>query len=319
MEYTMKVIAGNSNKPLAQAVSDVLKVPLIEALIKTYSDHEIFVEIQENVRGDDVFVIQPTSYPANDHVMELLLTIDALRRSSAKRITAVIPYYGYSRQDRKSAPRSAIAAKLVANLITRAGADRVLTFDLHATQIQGFFDIPVDNLLATPVLCRDLEQHAKDCLIVSPDIGGVVRARAMAKRIGAEIAIVDKRRERAGVSEVMHIVGNVEGRHCVLVDDIVDTAGTLCNAAKALMNAGALSVKAYVVHGVLSGRAIETIMNSCLDELVITNSIAPRPDILSCPKIRIISVAEYLANAIARVSEEKSVSSLFMDDGHLVG
>jgi len=315
----MKLIAGNSNRPLAQAVSRILNTPLSEALITTYSDNEIFVEIQENMRGQDVFILQSTSYPANDHLMELLLTIDALRRSSARRITAVIPYYGYARQDRKSAPRSPIAAKLVANLITQAGADRVLTFDLHAAQIQGFFDIPVDNLFASPVFCHDIEIHSPNCLIVSPDMGGVVRARAMAKRVGAEIAIIDKRRERAGVSEVMHIVGNVQGKHCILLDDIVDSAGTLCHAAKALMEAGALSVKAYAIHGVLSGKAVENVVNSALESLVITDSIAPRADVLGCAKIRQVSIAPLLADAIDRVSDERSVSSLFLDEASGVG
>ncbi|MCA0370728.1 MAG: ribose-phosphate pyrophosphokinase [Proteobacteria bacterium] len=310
----MKLIAGNSNKPLALAVSKALGVPLTEAVITTYSDKEIFVEIQENMRGEDVFIMQSTSYPANDHLMELLLTIDALRRSSARRITAVIPYYGYARQDRKFAPRTPIAAKLVANLLTQAGAHRVLTFDLHATQIQGFFDIPVDNLFASPVFCEDIARHFPKCLMVSPDMGGVVRTRAMAKRLGAEIAIIDKRRERAGVAEVMHIVGNVAGRHCVLLDDIVDSGGTLCKAAKALMDEGALSVSAYAIHGVLSGSAVESIMASALETLVITDSIEAREDILACPKIRHVSIAPLLAEAIDRVSEERSVSCLFAEE-----
>lgn len=310
----MKLIAGNSNKPLALAVSKALGVPLTEAVITTYSDKEIFVEIQENMRGEDVFILQSTSYPANDHLMELLLTIDALRRSSARRITAVIPYYGYARQDRKFAPRTPIAAKLVANLLTQAGAHRVLTFDLHATQIQGFFDIPVDNLFASPVFCEDIARHFPKCLMVSPDMGGVVRTRAMAKRLGAEIAIIDKRRERAGVAEVMHIVGNVAGRHCVLLDDIVDSGGTLCKAAKALMDEGALSVSAYAIHGVLSGSAVESIMASALETLVITDSIEAREDILACPKIRHVSIAPLLAEAIDRVSEERSVSCLFAEE-----
>ncbi|MBA4118499.1 MAG: phosphoribosylpyrophosphate synthetase [Candidatus Puniceispirillum sp.] len=310
----MKLIAGNSNKPLALAVSKALGVPLTEAVITTYSDKEIFVEIQENMRGEDVFILQSTSYPANDHLMELLLTIDALRRSSARRITAVIPYYGYARQDRKFAPRTPIAAKLVANLLTQAGAHRVLTFDLHATQIQGFFDIPVDNLFASPVFCEDIAKHFPKCLMVSPDMGGVVRTRAMAKRLGAEIAIIDKRRERAGVAEVMHIVGNVAGRHCVLLDDIVDSGGTLCKAAKALMEEGALSVSAYAIHGVLSGSAVESIMASALETLVITDSIQAREDILACPKIRHVSIAPLLAEAIDRVNEERSVSCLFAEE-----
>ena len=310
----MKLIAGNSNKPLALAVSKALGIPLTEAVITTYSDKEIFVEIQENMRGEDVFIMQSTSYPANDHLMELLLTIDALRRSSARRITAVIPYYGYARQDRKFAPRTPIAAKLVANLLTQAGAHRVLTFDLHATQIQGFFDIPVDNLFASPVFCEDIARHFPKCLMVSPDMGGVVRTRAMAKRLGAEIAIIDKRRERAGVAEVMHIVGNVAGRHCVLLDDIVDSGGTLCKAAKALMDEGALSVSAYAIHGVLSGSAVESIMASALETLVITDSIEAREDILACPKIRHVSIAPLLAEAIDRVSEERSVSCLFAEE-----
>lgn len=310
----MKLIAGNSNKPLALAVSQALKIPLTEALITTYSDKEIFVEIQENMRGEDVFILQSTSYPANDHLMELLLTIDALRRSSARRITAVIPYYGYARQDRKFAPRTPIAAKLVANLVTQAGAHRVLTFDLHATQIQGFFDIPVDNLFASPVFCEDLARNHPGCLMVSPDMGGVVRTRAMAKRLGAEIAIIDKRRERAGVAEVMHIVGNVRGRDCVLLDDIVDSGVTLCKAAQALMDEGALSVSAYAIHGVLSGKALENIMSSALKTLVITDSIQARADILSCPKVRQVSIASLLADAINRVSDERSVSCLFAEE-----
>ena len=310
----MKLIAGNSNKPLALAVSKALKIPLTEALITTYSDKEIFVEIQENMRGEDVFILQSTSYPANDHLMELLLTIDALRRSSARRITAVIPYYGYARQDRKFAPRTPIAAKHVANLVTQAGAHRVLTFDLHATQIQGFFDIPVDNLFASPVFCEDLARNHPGCLMVSPDMGGVVRTRAMAKRLGAEIAIIDKRRERAGVAEVMHIVGSVRGRDCVLLDDIVDSGGTLCKAAQALMDEGALSVSAYAIHGVLSGQAIENIMASSLKTLVITDSIQARDDILSCPKVRQVSIAPLLADAINRVSDERSVSCLFAEE-----
>jgi ribose-phosphate pyrophosphokinase len=312
----MKILAGNSNRPLAEAIAAYLNLPLVKADIRRFSDNEIFVEIFENVRGEDVFVIQSTSYPANDHVMELLITIDALKRASARRITAVIPYFGYARQDRKPGPRTPISAKLVANLITVAGADRVLTMDLHAGQIQGFFDIPTDNLFAAPVLVKDIKERfdPDKLMIVSPDVGGVVRARAHAKRIGevgVPLAIIDKRRERPGESEVMNIIGEVEGKTCLLVDDIVDTAGTLCNAADALIKAGATSVSAYVAHGVLSGKALERIENSSLDSLVITDSIKATDSIRACKKIRYITVAPLLGEAMRRISEESSVSVLF--------
>nr|WP_262689938.1 ribose-phosphate pyrophosphokinase [Kordiimonas aestuarii] len=309
----MKILTGNSNPELAEAIAAYLNMPLAKAAVKRFSDQEVFVEIHENVRGEDVFLIQPTNFPANDHMMELLVCIDALKRASARRITAVIPYFGYARQDRKPGPRTPISAKLVANLITTAGADRVLTMDLHAGQIQGFFDIPTDNLYAMPVLVRDLKEKyaGKKTMIVSPDVGGVVRARAYAKRLDAPIAIIDKRRERAGISEVMHIVGDVKDYHCVLVDDIVDSAGTLCNAAKALHSAGASSVSAYVAHGVLSGPAYERIENSVMDELVITDSIRPTEACNANPKIRVVTVAPLLAEAMNRIAHETSVSSLF--------
>jgi len=309
----MKIMAGNSNRPLAEAIADYLNIELTKADVKRFNDEEIWVEIKENVRGEDVFVVQPTSYPANDNLMELLVTIDALRRASARRITAVIPYYGYSRQDRKPGPRTPISAKLVANLITEAGADRVLTMDLHAGQIQGFFDIPTDNLFALPVLVRDLKEkyQGKDAMIISPDVGGVARARAYAKRLDVPIAIIDKRREKAGVSEVMHIVGDVEGKHCIIVDDMCDTAGTLCNAAEALIKNGALSVSAYVAHGVLSGPAVKRITASVMDEVVVTDTICGNEAVQACDKIRHLTVAPLLAEAINRISHETSVSSLF--------
>lgn len=310
----MKLLAGNSNIPLAQSVADYLDLPLTEALVKRFSDEEVFVEIKENVRGEDVFLIQSTSAPANDHIMELLVCLDALKRASARRVTAVIPYYGYARQDRKPGPRTPITAKLVANIITSAGADRVLTIDLHAGQIQGFFDIPLDHLLARPVIVADIQAHfsdPKNLVVVSPDVGGVVRARALASRLDADLAIVDKRRERAGVSEVMNIIGDVEGRHCVLFDDIVDSAGTLCNAAQALKEKGASAVSAYVTHGVLSGKAVERVSNSCLESLVISDTIATTDEVKECNNIRVITTAPLLAEAIRRISEETSVSSLF--------
>lgn len=309
----MKIISCNSNIKLAQEIAKSLNISLLQAEVKKFSDHEIFVEIQENVRGEDVFVVQSTSYPANDHIMELLITIDALRRASAKRITAVIPYFGYARQDRKVAPRVPISAKLVANLITSAGADRVLTLDLHAGQIQGFFDIPVDNLYASPVFTKDIIENfpSQDTVIVSPDVGGLVRARAIAKKINADLAIVDKRRPRAGISEVMNIIGEVENRHCIIVDDMVDSGGTLCNAADALLEKGAKSVFAYITHGVLSGIANERIANSRLKQLVITNSIAPTESTLSTKNIRIINISDLLAKAIKNTATEKSISSLF--------
>ena len=309
----MKLIAGNSNRPLAEAISVCLKVPLTKASIRRFSDMEVFVEILENVRGEDVFVIQSTSYPANDNLMELLVMIDALRRGSARRITAVIPYYGYARQDRKTGPRTPISAKLVANLITQAGAHRVLTMDLHAGQIQGFFDIPTDNLVAAPVFVEDIERTMgkENLMIVSPDVGGVVRARAIATRLGADLAIIDKRRERAGVSEVMNVIGDVTGRHCILVDDIVDSAGTLCNAAVALTERGARSVRAYVTHGVLSGGAVARVAQSPLEALVTTDSIQATEAVRVSRNLRQLSIAPLLAEAIRRVSEERSVSSLF--------
>ena len=310
----MKLLAGNSNRTLAQAIADHLDTPLAQAEVKRFKDNEIFVEIQENVRGEDVFIIQSTSYPANDHLMELLIGIDALRRASARRITAVIPYYGYGRQDRKVGGRTPISAKLVANLITTAGANRVLTLELHAGQIQGFFDIPTDNLFSTPVLERDIRENCKDTtklMIVSPDVGGVVRARALANRLGADLAIVDKRREKAGVSEVMHIIGDVEGRECIMVDDIVDSGGTLCNAAQSLLDKGAKSVSAYITHGVLSGGAVSRITNSKLKELVITDSIQPTEAVKVARNIRTMSIASLIGEAIGRTNREESVSSLF--------
>jgi len=309
----MKLVAGNSNRPLAEAISEYLKVPLARASVRRFADMEIFVEIQENVRGEDVFVLQSTSFPANDHLMELLIMIDALRRASARRITAVIPYFGYARQDRKTAARTPISAKLVANLITHAGVDRVLTVDLHAGQIQGFFDIPTDNLFGAPVMVRDIKErmNSSDKVVVSPDVGGVVRARAIAKRIDAPLAIVDKRRERAGESEVMNIIGEVEGRSCILVDDIIDSGGTLCNAAEALIKQGAQDVYAYITHGVLSGGAVSRIANSKLKELVMTDSILPTQAVKVARNIRVVSIAPLMGEAIARTATESSVSSLF--------
>lgn len=310
----MKILAGNSNIPLAEAVAKHLGTQLTAANVKRFSDMEIFVEIKDNVRGEDVFVIQSTSYPTNDNIMELLICLDALKRASAKRVTCVMPYFGYARQDRKPGPRTPISAKLVANIITSAGADRVLTVDLHAGQIQGFFDIPVDNLYARPVMLEDIRAQYKDpssLMIVSPDVGGVVRARALASRLGCDLAIVDKRREKAGVSEVMNIIGEVEGRECILFDDIVDSAGTLCNAAKALMENGAKSVSAYVTHGVLSGGAVERVANSVLKSLVVTDSICPTESMIKSNNIRILPLAPLLGEAIRRISEETSVSSLF--------
>ena len=309
----MKIIACNSNRPLAEAISAYVNLPLTRASVRRFSDMEIFVEIEENVRGEDVFVIQSTSYPANDNLMELLVALDALRRGSARRITAVIPYFGYARQDRKSGPRTPISAKLVSNLITEAGADRVLTLDLHAGQIQGFFDIPTDNLYAAPVMSRDIgeRKNGEELVIVSPDVGGVVRARGLAKRLDADLAIIDKRRERAGVSEVMNIIGDVEGRRCILVDDIVDSAGTLCNASVALTEAGASAVSAYVTHGVLSGGAVARVSSSPLESLVITDSIMATEAVRVSHNIEQLSIAPLMAEAIRRISEESSVSSLF--------
>ena len=310
----MKILAGNGNPELAQAIADYLDMKLTSASVRRFADEEIFVEVHENVRGEDVFVVQPTAAPANDNLMELLICIDALRRASARRITAVVPYFGYARQDRKSGSRTPISAKLVANLITVAGADRVLSVDLHAGQIQGFFDIPTDNLYAATVIAADIESRLgkADIVVVSPDVGGVVRARALAKRLGnAPLAIVDKRRERAGESEVMNIIGDVRGKMCVLVDDIVDSAGTLCNAAAALLEAGATGATAYVTHGVLSGGAVARVDGSALTELVITDSIAAVASVRSAKKIRRITIAPLLAEAMRRTSEESSVSSLF--------
>lgn len=309
----MKLIAGNSNRHLAEAISAYLNTPLTKASIRRFSDMEAFAEIQENVRGTDAFVIQSTSYPANDNLMELLITIDALRRGSARRITAVIPYFGYARQDRKTGGRTPISAKLVANLITAAGADRVLTMELHAGQIQGFFDLPVDNLISGPVFVPDITESFKnnDVMIVSPDVGGVVRARALAKRINADLAIIDKRREKAGVSEVMNVIGNVDGKTCILVDDIVDSAGTLCNAAVALKEKGAKEVHAYVVHGVLSGGAVARVAASAMESLVITDTIAATEAVRVSENIKQLSVAPLIGEAILRISEERSISALF--------
>ncbi|MBI1210759.1 MAG: ribose-phosphate diphosphokinase [Alphaproteobacteria bacterium] len=310
----MKLLSGNSNRPLAQQIGEYLNLPLTKAVVRRFADMEVFVEIQENVRGEDVFVIQSTSFPANDNLMELLICVDALRRASAKRITAVIPYFGYARQDRKTASRAPISAKLVANLITQAGAGRVLTLDLHAGQIQGFFDIPTDNLYGAPIFETDIKTQfdGDSLMVVSPDVGGVVRARAIAKRINADLAIVDKRRERAGESEVMNIIGDVTGRTCILIDDIVDSAGTLCNAAEALMNNGAKATYAYATHGVLSGGAVARIKGSALKAMVITDSIAPTEAVRQAgEKIRVLSTAPLLGEAIRRIAEERSVSSLF--------
>jgi ribose-phosphate pyrophosphokinase len=317
----MKLIAGNSNLPLAEAMAQYLDVNLTEASLKRFSDMESFVEIHENVRGEDVFMIQSTSYPANDNIMELLVALDALKRASAKRITAVIPYFGYARQDRKPGPRTPISAKLVANIITSAGADRVLTLDLHAGQIQGFFDIPLDHLYASPVFANHIKENyrGKSLVVISPDVGGVVRARALAKRIDADLAIVDKRREKAGISEVMNVIGDVEDRHCIIFDDIVDTAGTLCNAAEAIKNAGAVTVSAYITHGVLSSNAVERIENSVLERLVITDSILTTEAVKQTKNIEVVSIAPLLGEAVKRISEETSVSSLFNNDITLKG
>ncbi|HTU56131.1 MAG TPA: ribose-phosphate pyrophosphokinase [Acetobacteraceae bacterium] len=309
----MKIVAANSNRPLAEAVAAKLNLPLTRAAIRRFADMEVFVEIHENIRGEDVFVIQSTSYPANDNLMELLITLDALRRSSARRITAVIPYFGYARQDRKSGPRTPISAKLVANLIAEAGANRVLTVDLHAGQIQGFFDIPVDNLYAEPLFSRDIQERfaGRGIVIVSPDVGGVVRARLIATRLNGDLAIIDKRRERAGVSEVMNVIGDVAGRDCILVDDIVDSGGTLVNAASALIESGASSVSVYVTHGVLSGGAVARIAASPIEMLAITDSILATEAVRLASNIRQITIAPLMAEAMRRISEETSVSSLF--------
>jgi len=310
---SIKLVAGNSNPVLAQEIANWLHLPPTKAIVRRFADMEIFVEIQENVRGSDVFIIQSTSFPANDHLMELLIITDALRRASARRITAVIPYFGYARQDRKAGPRTPISAKLVANIITHAGADRVMTLDLHAGQIQGFFDIPTDNLYASPVMVRDIRERfdLANVMVVSPDVGGVVRARGLAKRINAPLAIIDKRRERAGESEVMNVIGDVAGYTCILVDDIVDSGGTLVNAADALLANGAKEVYAYISHGVLSGGAAARIASSKLKELVITDSILPTEAIQKAANIRILSVAALIGEAIGRTASEESVSSLF--------
>ncbi len=309
----MKIVACNSNRPLAEAVGKVLGLALVNASVRRFSDNEVFVEIHENVRGEDVFVIQSTSFPANDHLMELLITLDALRRASARRITAVIPYFGYARQDRKVGSRTPISAKLVANVITEAGADRVLTLDLHSGQIQGFFDIPVDNLYAAPLFSRDIHDRFgnRELMIVSPDVGGVARARTIASRLDVDLAIIDKRRERAGVSEVMNVIGDVRNKSCILVDDIVDSGGTLVNAAEALKANGALSVDVYVTHGVLSGSAVPKIEGSSMESLTMTDSIRPNEAALGAAKIRVFPVAPILAEAMQRISDETSVSSLF--------
>jgi ribose-phosphate pyrophosphokinase len=310
----MKLLAGNSNRTLAEEVAAHLDLPLTRAQVKRFADNEIFVAIEENVRGEDVFVIQSTSYPANDNLMELLICIDALKRASARRITAVMPYFGYARQDRKTGGRTPISAKLVANLITRAGADRVLTMDLHSGQIQGFFDIPTDNLVSAPLMAGDIKanyQKTEELLIVSPDVGGVVRALAVASRLNAELAIVDKRRSGPGKSEVANIIGDVEGRRLILFDDIVDSAGTLCNAAQSLIDAGAVEVSAYVTHGVLSGAAYARVQNSVLKELVITDSIEATPQVAGASKVRMVSCAALIGEAIRRIANEESVSKLF--------
>jgi ribose-phosphate pyrophosphokinase len=309
----MKIVACNSNRPLAEAVAAALQLPLTRASVRRFADMEVFVEIHENIRGEDVFVVQSTSYPANDNLMELLITLDALRRASARRITAVIPYFGYARQDRKSGPRTPISAKLVANLITEAGANRVLTMDLHAAQIQGFFDIPVDNLIAAPLFAKDIQERytGRDLMIVSPDVGGVLRAREIATRLNCDLAIIDKRRERAGVSEVMNVIGEVEGRHCIIVDDIVDSGGTLCNAAAALVDNGASSASVYTTHGVLSGGAVARIAASPIEMMTITDSIAATEAVRLARNVRQATIAPLLADAMKRIHDETSVSSLF--------
>ncbi|HYB10925.1 MAG TPA: ribose-phosphate pyrophosphokinase [Alphaproteobacteria bacterium] len=311
----MKLLSGTANRPLAEGIAHYIDVPISQYSVRRFADNEIFVEILENMRGQDVFLIQSTSYPANDHLMELLIWLDALKRASPSRITAVLPYYGYARQDRKTGPRTPISAKLVANLITTAGANRVLTLDLHANQIQGFFDIPLDNLYAAPVFYNDIRNHynGDDLVIVSPDVGGVVRARAIAKPLDADLAIIDKRRERAGESEVVNIIGQVKGRRCILIDDIVDSAGTLCNAAQALADKGATWVAAYCSHGVLSGSAASRIEASPLEAVVITDSIQARDEVKAARKIRQLSIAPLLGEAIRRISKGDSVSSLFSE------
>jgi ribose-phosphate pyrophosphokinase len=309
----MKLVAGNSNRPLAEAIAGALKLPLCRTVVRRFADMEVFVEVQENVRGQDVYILQSTSFPANDNLMELLILVDALKRASAQRITAVMPYFGYARQDRKPGPRTPISAKLVANLIERAGVDRVMTVDLHAGQVQGFFDIPTDNLFAAPVMVRDIQERygTSNLVVVSPDVGGVVRARGLAKRISVPIAICDKRRERAGESEVMNVIGEVEGKRCILIDDIVDSGGTLVNAANALLEEGATEVLAYVTHGVLSGGAVAKITGSRLKTFVITDTIQPTEAVKAAGNIRVLPMAPLLAEAIARTAREESVSSLF--------
>ncbi len=310
---SLKLVAGNSNRPLADAICAAMNVPLTKSVVKRFADMEVFVEIQENVRGEDVYVLQSTSFPANDNLMELLIVVDALKRASARRITAVMPYFGYARQDRKPGPRTPITAKLVANIIERAGVDRVMTVDLHAGQIQGFFDIPTDNLFAAPTFARDIQERFElsKLVVVSPDVGGVVRARALAKRINVPIAICDKRRERAGVSEVMNVIGDVDGMRCILIDDIVDSGGTLVNAANALLEQGATEVMAYISHGVLSGGAVSKVTNSHLKQLVITDSIVPTEAVRAAKNIRVLSLGPLLGDAIARTAREESVSTLF--------
>jgi ribose-phosphate pyrophosphokinase len=309
----MKIVACNSNRPLAEAVATTLNMSLTRASVRRFADMEVFVEIHENIRGEDVFVVQSTSYPANDNLMELLITVDALRRASARRITAVMPYFGYARQDRKPGPRTPISAKLVANLITEAGVNRVLTMDLHAGQIQGFFDIPVDNLYAAPLFNRDIQEHyqGRDLMIVSPDVGGVLRARQIATRLNCDLAIIDKRRDRVGISEVMNVIGDVSGRHCILVDDLVDSGGTLCNAAAALIANGAVSASVYVTHGVLSGGAIARIASSPIEMMVITDSILATEAVRLARNVRQITIVPLLAEAMRRIHDESSVSSLF--------
>ena len=309
----IKLVAGNSNRPLAEAIAAILKIPLAKSIVRRFADMEVFVEVQENMRGEDVYVLQSTSFPANDNLMELLILVDALKRSMARRITAVMPYFGYARQDRRPGPRTPISAKLVANLIAQAGADRVMTLDLHAAQIQGFFDIPCDNLYASPVMVRDIRERfdLKQLMVVSPDVGGVVRARGLARRIDAPLAIIDKRRERAGESEVMNVIGEVDGRTCILIDDIVDSGSTLVNAADALLENGATAVYAYISHGVLSGGAVARITASRLKELVITDSIQPTEAVRVAKNIRVLSIATLIGEAIGRTAAEESVSSLF--------
>ena len=309
----MKLVAGNSNIPLAKSISKILDIPLTKTTVNTFADGEVFCEIEDPLRGEDVFILQSTCLPANDHIMEVLIILDALRRASAKTLTVVMPYFGYGRQDRKSAPRTPITAKLIANLLTTAGAHRITTMDLHAAQIQGFFDIPVDNFFAAPVFAQHIVKNFQGMplMVVSPDVGGVTRSRSLAKRLNCDLAIIDKRRPRAGVSEVVNIIGNVEGQNCILMDDIVDTAGTLCNGAKALIEAGAKSVHAYITHGVLSGDAIHRIENSAIEKMIVTNSITETEAVRQSKKMGVIDIAPILAEAIKRIDANHSVSSLF--------